>query len=134
MYSRAYVFTLSPHGDRRLVGEIRTSNLMGVGCLQFSLSRTRPIEKPALPTIESLLRLSKATENLLLKHQLTNSELALRESSIDNLLTASSAFGLSNEQALQRIHTMNSILLEWEYYFSKCGVSAGDLKLLNVLL
>ena len=397
MYSRAYVFTLSPHGDRRLVGEIRTSNLMGefqydsewldnpwaypldpvnlplspmhyrvhnlknmfgvfsdagpdswgervllqhhkslpkneterllrlngmgVGCLQFSLSRTRPKETPALPTIESLLRLSQATENLLLKHQLTNSELALldpgssmggarpkvtvcdgdnvwlvkfsrpddlidipkveyacmqllsslginvpetklmalgkgksaymikrfdritghpihfisahslfntdrirlvrdahhdpcsyialakhlrahsahsiedcyelysrmvanvllnntddharnhamifdlstsewrlapafdvlpslstqgeqalgigsygRESSIDNLLTASSAFGLSNEQALQRIHTMNSILLEWEYYFSKCGVSAGDLKLLNVIM
>jgi len=397
MYSSAYVFTLSPHGERRLVGEIRTSNLMGefqydsewldspwaypldpvnlplspmryrvhnlknmfgvfsdagpdswgervllqhhrslpgneterllrlsgmgVGCLQFSLSRTRPKETPALPTIDRLLRLSNATENLLLKHQLTNDELLLldpgssmggarpkvtvcdkkdvwlvkfsrpddlidipkveyacmqllsrlginvpetklmtlgqgrsaymikrfdritghpihfisahslfntdrvrlirdahhdprsyialakhlrahsarsiddcqelysrmvanvllrntddharnhamifdvstsewrlapafdvlpnlgsqgeqalgvgcygRESTIDNLLTASSAFGLSNEQALQRVHTMKAIILEWEHYFSKSGVTAADLKLLSKIM
>lgn len=155
MYSSAYVFTLSPQGDRRLVGEIKTSNLMGefqydsewldtswaypldpvnlplapmryrvqnlrnmfgvfsdagpdswgervllqhhrslpgneterllrlsgmgVGCLQFSLSRTRPKEIPALPSIVRLSRLSKATENLLSKHQLTKDELRLLE-------------------------------------------------------
>jgi serine/threonine-protein kinase HipA len=397
MYSSAYVFTLSPYGDRTLVGEIKTSSLMGefqydsewldnpwaypldpvnlplspmryrvhnlknmfgvfsdagpdswgervllqhhrslprneterllrlsgmgVGCLQFSLSRTRPKETPPLPTIDRLLRLSKATENLLLKHQLTEDELVLldpgssmggarpkvtvrdgdtvwlvkfsrpddlidiprveyacmqllsslgitvpetklmtlhkgksaymikrfdritanpihfisahslfntdrirlirnahydpcsyialakhlrahsayaiedchelysrmvanvllnntddharnhamifdlskkewrlapafdvlpslssqgeqalgigsygRESSIENLLTACGAFGLSNEQALKRIDTMRSIILEWEYYFSNCGVTAGDLKLLKVII
>lgn len=153
MYNSAYVFTLSPDGYRRLVGEIKTSRLMGefqydkewldnsssypldpvnlplsptryhvhnlknmfgvfsdagpdswgervllqhhrslpgneserllrlsgmgVGCLQFSLSRTRPKEPPALPGIDRLSRLSCATENLLLKHQLTNDELLL---------------------------------------------------------
>ena len=397
MYSSAYVFTLSPHGERRLVGEIKTSSLMGefqydsewldnpwaypldpvnlplspicyrvhnlknmfgvfsdagpdswgervllqhhrslpgneterllrlsgmgVGCLQFSLSRTRPKETPALPTIDRLLRLSNATENLLLKHQLTNDELLLldpgssmggarpkvtvcdkddvwlvkfsrpddlidipkveyacmqllsklginvpetklialgqgrsaymikrfdritghpihfisahslfntdrvrlvrdahydprsyialakhlrahsastikdchelysrmvanvllrntddharnhamifdvsrsewrlapafdvlpslgsqgeqalgvgcygRKSTIDNLLTASSAFGLSNDAALERIHTMRAIILDWEHYFSKCGVTTADLKLLSVVM
>lgn len=397
MYSSAYVFTLSPHGKRKLVGEIRTSSLMGefqydsewlenpwaypldpvnlplspiryrvhnlknmfgvfsdagpdswgervllqhhrslprneaerllrlsgmgVGCLQFSLSRTRPKETPALPTIDRLLRLSNATENLLLKHQLTNDDLLLlepgssmggarpkvtvcdeedvwlvkfsrpddlidipkveyacmqllsklginvpetklmalgqgrsaymikrfdritghpihfisahslfntdrvrlirdahhdprsyialakhlrahsahstedcqelysrmvanvllnntddharnhamifdvstsewrlapvfdvlpslgsqgeqalgvgrfgRESTIDNLLTANSAFGLSNEQALQRVHAIRAIILEWEYYFSKCGVTAADIKLLSAVM
>ena len=29
MYSSAYVFSLSPEGERRRVGEIKTSNLMG---------------------------------------------------------------------------------------------------------
>ena len=153
VYNNAYVFTLSPHGERVLVGEVKTSSLMGefqydsdwldmpwaypldpvnlplspkryrvhnlknmfgvfsdagpdswgervllqhhrssprneterllrlsgmgVGCLQFSLSRTRPKEAPALPSIDRLLRLSTATENLLLKHQLTNDELLL---------------------------------------------------------
>ena len=397
MYNRAYVFTLSPHGDRRLVGEIRTSRLMGefqydnewldnpsaysldpvnlplspiryrvqnltnmfgvfsdagpdswgervllqhhismprneterllrlsgmgVGCLQFSLSRTRPKETPDLPSIERLLRLSNATENLLLKNQLTNDELVLldpgssmggarpkvtvcdkenvwlvkfsrpddlidipkveyacmqllsqlginvpetklmalgqgrsaymikrfdritghpihfisahslfntdrvknirdahhdprsyialakhlrahssdsindcrelyarmvanvllkntddharnhamifdisksawrlapafdvlpsigsqgeqalgigrygRKSTIENLMTASGAFGLSDEQALERIHTMKAIILEWEHYFSKCGVTPADLKLLRVVM
>jgi len=57
-----------------------------------------------------------------------------RESTIDNLLTASSAFGLSNEQALQRIHTMQAMIMEWEDYFSKCGVSASDLKLLGKIM
>ena len=294
---------------------------MGVGCLQFSLSRTRPKATPALPTIDRLLRLSNATENLLLKHQLTNDELLLldpgssmggarpkvtvcddkdvwlvkfsrpddlidiptveyacmqllsklginvpetklmtlgqgrsaymikrfdritnhpihfisahslfntdrvrpirdahhdprsyialarhlrahsvnsindcqelyarmvanvllkntddharnhamifdvsrskwrlapafdvlpslgpqgeqalgvgcygRESTIDNLLTAASAFGLSNEQASQRIDTMRAIILEWEQYFSECGVSAADLKVLSLVM
>jgi serine/threonine-protein kinase HipA len=397
MYSRAYVFTLSPRGERRRVGEIRTSSLMGefqydsewlddpeaypldpvnlplspmrycvhnlknmfgvfsdagpdswgervllqhhrslprneterllrlsgmgVGCLQFSLSRTRPKEMPALPTIDRLLRLSNATENLLLKHQLTDDELLLldpgssmggarpkvtvcdeegswlvkfsrpddlidipkveyacmqlllslginvpetklmdigqgrsaymikrfdrikghpvhfisayslfntdrvrlirdahhdprsyialarhlrahsahstedchelysrmlanvllrntddharnhamvfdvstsewrlapafdvlpslgsqgeqalgvgcygRESTIENVLTASSAFGLSNEQALQRVHTMSSKIFEWEHYFAKSGVTATDLKVLRLVM
>ena len=53
---------------------------------------------------------------------------------IDNLLSASSAFGLSNEHALDRIHTMRSIILEWEDYFSKCGVTTADLKLLRVVM
>jgi len=153
MYSCAYVFSLSPQGERRRVGEIKTSNLMGefqydsdwldstwaypldpvnlplspkryhvhnmknmfgvfsdagpdswgerillqhhrslprneierllrlsgmgVGCLQFSLSRTRPKETPPLPTMDRLLTLSNATEHLLLKHQLTSHELLL---------------------------------------------------------
>ncbi len=155
MYDQAYVFSLSPQGERRLVGEIETSSLMcefqydsewldspwaypldpvnlplspkryhvhnlknmfgvfsdagpdswgervllqhhnslprneterllrlsgmGVGCLQFSLSRTRPKEIPALPSMDRLLHLANATENLLLKHQLTNDELLLLE-------------------------------------------------------
>lgn len=155
MYNRAYVFTLSKKNERILVGEIKTSNLMGefqydsewlahpdaypldpvnlplspiryrvhnlknmfgvfsdagpdswgervllqhhrslprneterllrlsgmgVGCLQFSLSRTRPKTIPELPTIDRLLRLSNATENLLLKDQLTSDELVLLE-------------------------------------------------------
>jgi len=57
-----------------------------------------------------------------------------RESTIDNLLTASSAFGLSNEQALHRVHTMRAVILEWEHYFSKCGVTAADLKLLSKIM
>lgn len=397
MYSNAYVFSLSPQGERKLVGEVKTSNLMGefqydshwldsawaypldpvnlplspkryhvsnlknmfgvfsdagpdswgerillqhhgslpkneterllrlsgmgVGCLQFSLSRTRPKETPPLPTMERLLTLSNATENLLLKHQLTNDELLLldpgssmggarpkvtvcdqeevwlvkfsrpddlidipkveyasmqllrklgihvpeaklislgngksaymikrfdrvighpihfisahslfntdrvrlipdayhdprsyialarhlraysshsiedcqelysrmvanvllkntddharnhamiydvftgkwrlapafdvlpslgsqgqqalgigrygRESTIENLLTASSAFGLSDEQALQRIHTMQATILGWKDHFSSCGVSAADLKLLSKIM
>ncbi|HBI22242.1 MAG TPA: hypothetical protein DDY37_06640 [Legionella sp.] len=397
MYSRAYVFTLMPDGCRGLVGEIKTSSLMGefqydsdwldnpraypldpvnlplsparyrvhnlknmfgvfsdvgpdswgervllqhhrslpgneterllrlsgmgVGCLQFSLSRTRPKEVLALPTIDRLLRLANATENLLLKHQLTNDELLLldpgssmggarpkvtvcdkedvwlvkfsrpddlidipkveyacmqllsrlgihvpetklmalgqgksaymikrfdritgdpihfisahslfntdrvrlirdahhdprsyialakilrahsahsikdcqalyarmvanvllkntddharnhamifdvsrrewrlapafdvlpslgsqgeqalgvgrygRKSTIENLLTASGAFGLSNEQALDRIHTMSAIILDWEHYFLKCGVTTADLKVLRVVM
>lgn len=397
MYSNAYVFARSPQGESRLVGEIKTSNLMGefqydsewldtawaypldpvnlplapiryrvqnlrnmfgvfsdagpdswgervllqhhrslpgneterllrlsgmgVGCLQFSLSRTRPKDMPALPNIDRLLRLSNATENLLLKHQLTNDELQLldpgssmggarpkvtvcdkediwlvkfsrpddlidiprveyacmqllsrlgidvpetklmelgsgksaymikrfdrvtgcpihfisahslfntdrvryirdahydpvsyialsrhlrahsvhsiedcqalysrmianvllkntddharnhamilnisknewrlapafdvlpsfgsqgeqalgigcygRKSTIDNLLSASNAFGLSNEQALQRIDMMRSVVQEWEFYFSKCGVTAADLKILSKIM
>ncbi len=54
-----------------------------------------------------------------------------RESTIDNLLTASSAFGLSDEQALQRIREIQTIILEWKDCFSMCGVTAADLKLLN---
>ena len=153
MYNSAYVFTVSSQGEQKLVGEIKTSSLMGefqydrewldnpcaypldpvnlplslaryrihnlknmfgvfsdagpdswgervllqhhrslpgneterllrlsglgVGCLQFSLSRTRPKKTQALPSIDRLLRLSNATENLLLKHQLTNDELLL---------------------------------------------------------
>lgn len=50
---------------------------MGVGCLQFSLSRTRPKDMPPLPSIDRLLHLSNATENLLLRHQLTRDELLL---------------------------------------------------------
>ena len=57
-----------------------------------------------------------------------------RESTIDNLLTASSAFGLSDEQALQRIHTMQTIIRDWKDYFITCGVTAADLKLLSKIM
>ena len=57
-----------------------------------------------------------------------------RKSTIENLMTASGAFGLSDEQALERIHTMKAIILEWEHYFSKCGVTPADLKLLRVVM
>ena len=57
-----------------------------------------------------------------------------RESTIENLLTAGSAFGLSNEQASQRIDTMKAIILEWKQYFSTCGVTAADLKLLSLVM
>ncbi len=50
---------------------------MGVGCLQFSLSRTRPKALQASPSIDLLNKLSTITENLLLKHQLTDDELRL---------------------------------------------------------
>ena len=57
-----------------------------------------------------------------------------RKSTINNLLTASSAFGLSNEQALERINTMKAMILEWEHHFAKCGISTVDLKLLKVIM
>ena len=57
-----------------------------------------------------------------------------RRSTIDNVLTASHAFGLSHEQALERIDTMNAVLLDWEHFFSKSGVTTGDLKALRVVM
>lgn len=50
---------------------------MGVGCLQFSLSRTRPKTPQDLPTMELLSRLSNITEHLILKQTLTDNELRL---------------------------------------------------------
>lgn len=50
---------------------------MGVGCLQFSLSRTRPKTPKKVSTIDLLSRLSDITEHLLLKQPLTIDELQL---------------------------------------------------------
>lgn len=50
---------------------------MGVGCLQFSLSRTRPKIPNGLPTIDLLSRLSDITAHLMLKQPLTDEELRL---------------------------------------------------------
>jgi serine/threonine-protein kinase HipA len=50
---------------------------MGVGCLQFSMSRTRPKTPQELPTIDLLSRLSDITEHLMLKQPLTDAELQL---------------------------------------------------------
>lgn len=50
---------------------------MGVGCLQFSLSRTRPKALNETPGIDLIEKLSTITENLLLKHQLSEDELRL---------------------------------------------------------
>lgn len=50
---------------------------MGVGCLQFSLSRTRPKVPQKVPTIDLLSRLFDITEHLMLKHTLTRDELRL---------------------------------------------------------
>lgn len=50
---------------------------MGVGCLQFSLSRTRPKTPKRLPTMDLLTHLSNLTEHLILKHPLTDDELRL---------------------------------------------------------
>lgn len=50
---------------------------MGVGCLQFSLSRTRPKVPQKYPTIDLLSRLSNITDHLLLKQPLTEDELQL---------------------------------------------------------
>lgn len=50
---------------------------MGVGCLQFSLSRTRPKTPLQLPSIDLLSRLSNITDHLLLKHSITEAELQL---------------------------------------------------------
>jgi serine/threonine-protein kinase HipA len=50
---------------------------MGVGSLQFSLSRTRPKMPQKLPTMDLLSRLSHITEHLILKQTLTDNELQL---------------------------------------------------------
>lgn len=50
---------------------------MGVGSLQFSLSRTRPKTPQKLPTIDLLSQLSNITDHLILKHPITEAELQL---------------------------------------------------------
>lgn len=50
---------------------------MGVGCLRFSLSRTRPKKPNKVPTIDLLKRLADITEHLMLKHPITKDELQL---------------------------------------------------------
>lgn len=50
---------------------------MGVGCLQFSLSRTRPKIPQSSPTMDLLSRLSNIADHLMLKQPLTADELRL---------------------------------------------------------
>lgn len=50
---------------------------MGVGCLQFSLSRTRPKVPQKVPEMNFLSRLSTIAEHLILKQPLTVNELQL---------------------------------------------------------
>lgn len=50
---------------------------MGVGCLKFSLSRTRPKKVNTVPTMDLVSRLSDITQDLMLKRTLTNDELRL---------------------------------------------------------